>query len=118
MTLRRRRLLSLAGVAVLAGCSTGPRGPAPSAAPPPLSVRQRDRNVIALFALSLLDTRYAWGGRGPATGFDASALVSHAVEQAAGLRLRGNAAELGRQSRPIDPERLRAGDLVFFNTLG
>jgi cell wall-associated NlpC family hydrolase len=117
MTLRRRHLLSLAGAAVLAGCSTGPRVPAPSAATPP-SVRQRERNDIALFALSLLDTRYAWGGRGPATGFDCSGLVSHVFEQAAGLRLRGNAAELGRQSRPIGPERLRAGDLVFFNTLG
>jgi cell wall-associated NlpC family hydrolase len=35
------------------------------------------RNDVALYAMSLLDTRYAWGGRGPAMGFDCSGLVAH-----------------------------------------
>jgi cell wall-associated NlpC family hydrolase len=117
MKLRRRPILILVAAGVLSACGTSPRAPQP-AAPLPPSPRQKDRNDIALFALSLLDTRYAWGGRGPATGFDCSGLVSHVFEQAAGLRLRGSAADLGRMSRPIDPGQLRAGDLVFFNTLG
>jgi cell wall-associated NlpC family hydrolase len=71
-----------------------------------------------MFAMSLLDTRYAWGGRGPAMGFDCSGLVLHVYKEAAGLNLRGSSADLGKLSRPVDPGRLQAGDLVFFNTLG
>ena len=32
--------------------------------------------------------------------------------------MQGTAADLGRQSRPIERELLLPGDLVFFNTLG
>lgn len=73
---------------------------------------------IALFALSLLDTSYTYGGRGPATGFDCSGLVSHIYKHAAGIDLRGNAASMARQSRPVAAARLLPGDLLFFNTLG
>ena len=69
-------------------------------------------------ALSLLDTPYAWGGRGPATGFDCSGLVAHVMREGGGLRVKGSAADLGRLSRPIDRADLQPGDLVFFNTLG
>ncbi|WP_233255026.1 C40 family peptidase [Limnohabitans sp. T6-5] len=68
--------------------------------------------------MSLLDTPYAWGGRGPATGFDCSGLVSHVYREAAGMPVKGSSADLGRQSRPIDRAKLQPGDLVFFNTLG
>lgn len=76
------------------------------------------RNDLALVAMSLLDTRYASGGRGPATGFDCSGLVSHVYKEGAGLPVQGSAADLARQSRPIAREQLQPGDLVFFNTLG
>ena len=88
---------------------------ASSAAP---SIHNATRNNVALFAMSLLDTRYTWGGRGPAMGFDCSGLVSHVYKEAAGLQLRGSSADLGKLSRPVDTARLQAGDLVFFNTLG
>jgi len=117
----RRRLLQglpwLLPALWLAGCSTPPRPPEP-AARPAVSSRQEARNDIALYAMSLLDTAYSWGGRGPAMGFDCSGLVSHVFEEAAGLRVRGSAAAIGRMSRPIDRQQLRPGDLVFFNTLG
>jgi cell wall-associated NlpC family hydrolase len=104
----------------LAGCST----PQPYGAQ--LAIQDRaapsahntTRNDVALFAMSLLDTRYSWGGRGPAMGFDCSGLVSHVYKEAAGLRLRGSSADLGKLSRPVNTERLQPGDLVFFNTLG
>jgi len=83
-----------------------------------LSIHNATRNNVALFAMSLLDTRYTWGGRGPAMGFDCSGLVSHVYKEAAGLQLRGSSADLGKLSRPVDTARLQAGDLVFFNTLG
>lgn len=76
------------------------------------------RNDLALVAMSLLDTRYTSGGRGPATGFDCSGLVAHVYKEGAGLPVNGSAADLGRQSRPIAREQLQPGDLVFFNTLG
>jgi cell wall-associated NlpC family hydrolase len=76
------------------------------------------RNDVAMAALSLLDTPYAWGGRGPATGFDCSGLVAHVMREGGGLRVKGSAADLGRMSRPIDRSDLQPGDLVFFNTLG
>ena len=68
--------------------------------------------------MGLLDTRYRWGGRGPATGFDCSGLVSHVFLEAAGLRVQGSSADLGRQARPVPHEQLMPGDLLFFNTLG
>lgn len=76
------------------------------------------RNDVALYAMSLLDTRYAWGGRGPAMGFDCSGLVAHVYKEAAGIALRGTSADLGKRSRPVDTAQLQPGDLVFFNTLG
>ena len=131
--MQRRRALSWFGVlatgigAGLAGCASRPpterggsatdaqarAGTAERQAP-----RQAERNDVALFAMGLLDTRYRWGGRGPATGFDCSGLVSHVFEQAIGLKVQGSSAELGQKVRPVAADALQPGDLVFFNTLG
>ena len=103
----------------LVGCAAPQPYSAPSHIPnTTLSPHNDTRNNLALFAMSLLDTRYAWGGRGPAMGFDCSGLVAHVYQEAAGLTLRGSSADLGKLSRPVDTARLQAGDLVFFNTLG
>ena len=109
----RRQAMLLA--AVLGGCTSAPPGPPRSEAP---RTRQPQRNDIALFAMGLLDTPYRWGGRGPATGFDCSGLVSHVFQQAAGMRVQGSSADLGQKVRPVATEQLLPGDLVFFNTLG
>jgi cell wall-associated NlpC family hydrolase len=104
-------------VVLLVACST----PAPyqaNSVVPVTSAKASTRNDVALYAMSLLDTRYAWGGRGPAMGFDCSGLVTHVYQEAAGMKLRGSSADLGRLSRPVDTAHLQAGDLVFFNTLG
>lgn len=122
--------LTLGLALLLTGCSsTVPLDetalPVPSAKPLSADVPSPDntaydpkRNDLALFALSLLDTRYTWGGRGPATGFDCSGLVSHVYREAAGLPVKGSSADLGQKSRPVDRSRIQPGDLVFFNTLG
>lgn len=109
---RRQSLWLLA--ALLGGCASAP---APVAPPPPRA-SQSQRNDVALYAMGLLDTRYRWGGRGPATGFDCSGLVSHVFQEAIGLRVQGTSAELGQKARPVASEQLLPGDLVFFNTLG
>jgi cell wall-associated NlpC family hydrolase len=135
-TLRRSWLLSglgLGAAVLLGGCSSRPAKrtvpasvmPASSVPTNPAASRPRSsvpynstRNDVAMVALSLLDTPYAWGGRGPATGFDCSGLVAHVLREGGGLRVQGSAADLGRMSRPIDRTDLQPGDLVFFNTLG
>jgi len=38
--------------------------------------------------------------------------------EAASIQLTGNAASLAREGRQVELSGLRAGDLVFFNTLG
>ena len=95
-----------------AGCATRP-----GASPRSLN-SSRTGSDIALLALSLLDMPYVSGGRGPATGFDCSGLVSHVYLQAAGIRLQGSAASMARAARPVNTADLQAGDLLFFNTLG
>lgn len=105
---------------MLQGCST--ISPASSTSQAALKVRSEQSaqmgSDVALYAMSMLDQNYRWGGRGPQSGFDCSGLVSHVFREAAGLELRGNAAALSRQSRPVDLAALQAGDLLFFNTLG
>ncbi len=113
-----RRHGMLLAAALLTGCGTlPPSGTAPVASPA-ARASQPQRNDVALYAMGLLDTRYRWGGRGPATGFDCSGLVSHVFQEAIGLRVQGSSAELGRKARPVAPDQLLPGDLVFFNTLG
>ncbi len=115
---RVRRCALLLTAALLAGCGAlpvpAPVAVTPAAPRPP----QPARNDVALYAMGLLDTPYRWGGRGPATGFDCSGLVSHVFQEAIGLRVQGSSAELGRKARPVAPDQLLPGDLVFFNTLG
>lgn len=105
--------LGCAALLALTGCASTP-APTSRAA----GAINPVRNDIALYALGLLDTRYSWGGRGPATGFDCSGLVSHVYREAAGMSVRGSAADMGKQARPIERSALQPGDLVFFNTLG
>ncbi|WP_233204827.1 C40 family peptidase [Limnohabitans sp. 15K] len=117
----------LAWALLMSGCSSvsklrdvapPPTSTSPSSPSPIDTAYHPKRNDLALFALSLLDTPYSWGGRGPATGFDCSGLVSHVYREAAGLPVRGSSADLGKKTRPVDPSRIQPGDLLFFNTLG
>lgn len=104
----------------LQGCGTASRQPGDAGKALPersekSALRGRD---VALYAMAMLDRDYRWGGRQPEGGFDCSGLVRHVFREAAGLELPGNAAALSRQSRPVEPGALQAGDLLFFNTLG
>jgi cell wall-associated NlpC family hydrolase len=109
------RFFTLIVLALLAGCGHF----SPSPAPPPeasrASVDPRAHEVV-IYALGLIDTGYRFGGKNPEAGLDCSGMVSHVFEQAAGVRLRGSAAEIAARGRSVDPAVLRPGDLVFFNT--
>ena len=71
---------------------------------------------VVMFALGLIETRYRFGGKNPEAGLDCSGMVSYVFEKAGDMQLRGSAAELARKGKPVPAEKLRPGDLVFFNT--
>jgi cell wall-associated NlpC family hydrolase len=75
-------------------------------------------NAMVSEALNYLGIRYRFGGTSPDTGFDCSGLVSYTVERSLGLKLPRNAAEMAQQGIAVNTNELKAGDLVFFNTLG
>ena len=112
--MQRRSLLSLltatAAASLLAACGSTP------VAPPERSATERGREV-AIYAMSLIDTGYRFGGKNPEAGLDCSGMVAYIFEQAAGLRVSGSAADIAKLGRPVDRRRLLPGDLVFFNTL-
>ncbi len=103
---------------LLAACASKPPAPqAPPQQPParPLASSPKGNDVV-IFALSLLDTGYRFGGKNPEAGLDCSGMVSYIYGRAAGLRVSGSAADIARRGRPVEREGLRPGDLVFFNT--
>jgi cell wall-associated NlpC family hydrolase len=108
------------GIALLlGGCASAPPYSASPVVHRQISTESaRERSDVVLAAMSLLDVRYKWGGRGPATGFDCSGLVRHVFAEGAGRKIKGNAAQLAAQSTPVASGDLQPGDLVFFNTLG
>lgn len=73
-------------------------------------------NEVVLYAMGLLDTGYRFGGKNPEAGLDCSGMVSYVYQKSADMRLAGSAADLARQGKPVPPDQLRPGDLVFFNT--
>lgn len=116
-------LLAVLLAVLLAGCVGAPR-PAPPPARPSVAVpagvrveRARAEEIV-LHALALIDTGYVFGGRNPEAGLDCSGMVAHVYEQAAGVRLPHNAAQIARLAQPVERDRLGPGDLVFFNTRG
>lgn len=108
----------LVSAALLAACGS----PVPRPSVPTETIAQPARAgsekgvEIVLYALGLIDTGYRFGGKNPDAGLDCSGMVSHIYQTALGLSVKGSAADIARQARPIDRQNLRPGDLVFFNT--
>jgi cell wall-associated NlpC family hydrolase len=106
-------------VLALAACSTTPPAPA---APDRVSdryVRLPDTrgSEAVVFAMGLLDTGYRFGGSNPEAGLDCSGMIGYVFEQVAQLKLPHNAAQIAGMTRPVPPDAMQPGDLVFFNTL-
>ncbi len=120
MTLMMFRVAALSFVLLLAAC--GAPAPKPLASTETITQRaarsSEKGNDVALYALSLLDTGYLFGGKNPQAGLDCSGMVSYIYGQAAGVRVAGSAADIARRGRLVERDALRPGDLVFFNTLG
>ena len=116
---RLARLLFLLSALLLITACAGP-GSGPSYAPTSpsrITLNPAKRSDVILTAVGLMETRYRYGGSGPATGFDCSGLVAYVFDQAASQSLPHNTAAIAGLSRPISKKQLKAGDFVFFNTL-
>jgi cell wall-associated NlpC family hydrolase len=73
-------------------------------------------NDLAIYAISLADTPYQYGGNSPENGFDCSGFVRYVFQKSLGLKLPRTSLEISRVGEPLKEGPLRPGDLVFFNT--
>lgn len=109
-----KRLLALTMLLLLSACST-PRHDTASLPPAPPSDESR-MNSLAIYAMSLSDTPYRYGGANPENGFDCSGFVQFVFQNSLGMKLPRTSAEMSRVGIPLEIGELRPGDLVFFNT--
>lgn len=71
---------------------------------------------LAIYAISLADTPYRYGGTTPDTGFDCSGFVRYVFEQTAGHILPRTSQQMSKLGDELKQDELQPGDLVFFNT--
>ncbi len=113
-------------IALLTGCASSPgvriRQTDPGYAKSPQSVvvlkRAEQADDAAMYAFSLLDKAYKFGGNHPDSGLDCSGLISWVYAQTSDLKLPHNAAQIANMTRLVEIDALQPGDLVFYNTMG
>lgn len=88
----------------------------PVNSPEAISFRNDAMNDLAIYAMSLAETPYRYGGNSPENGFDCSGFVYHVFLKSLGLQLPRTSLEMSRVGEPLQEGQLRPGDLVFFNT--
>ena len=114
----------LAMAAVLAACGHAPakRSPPPPATKAWPQVTPADpaaASAVLMRVLGLVGTPYRYGGNTPESGFDCSGLVNYVFRDMLALNLPRTSRELAAMQGPrIEPQRLAAGDLVFFGDKG
>lgn len=84
---------------------------------PYVQVQHGNVGSITSYARSLIGTPYKYGGDSPDTGFDCSGFVGHVFRHTLSVKLPRNSDEMSRLGQTVSAGNLRAGDLVFFNTL-
>lgn len=106
--------------AALAGCGGGQKAvrqdrPSHRAWPVVQPENPDAANAVLMRAISLVGTPYRYGGNSPEGGFDCSGLVNYVYRDTLSLSLPRTSRDLAAWQGPrIAPERLAAGDLVFF----
>lgn len=104
-----KNLLLLSFILLLGACAT----PANH-----LDAAAEDRmNDLVMYAVSLADTPYRYGGNSANRGFDCSGFVGHVYRHSLGIALPRTSREISRVGQPISRSALSPGDLVFYNTL-
>lgn len=109
--------------ALVVGCShspsrkspASPTSPAQTSAPARSTLATAAANSVLFRALALVGTPYRYGGNTPEGGFDCSGLVGYVFNDAAGMKLPRNSADIGALKVPtLSLNQLQSGDLVFF----
>ncbi|WP_300451454.1 C40 family peptidase [Accumulibacter sp.] len=72
---------------------------------------------LILKGFELIGINYRFGGTNPDTGLDCSGFVQLVFKEAIGILLPRTAREQSQVGAVIDQQELKAGDLVFFNTM-
>src|SRR5450759_5654 len=84
-------------------------------------VRTADSDAAArkltYYARRLVGIHYKYGGNSPDKGFDCSGFVVHVFRHTLGINLPRSSDQISHLGQAISAGDLRAGDLVFFNTL-
>lgn len=76
-----------------------------------------DAREVVMYALGLLDVGYKFGGSNPEAGLDCSGMAAFIYKNAVNVQLPHNARQIAETTKAIDLKKLRAGDMVFFNTM-
>ena len=72
---------------------------------------------VILHSLKLVGVRYRFGGNTEDSGLDCSGFVRLVFKDSVGEQLPRTSVEMSQLGKRIDTSQLRAGDLVFFNTM-
>lgn len=76
-------------------------------------------DALLSHGLSLVGTRYRFGGTSAETGFDCSGFVSYLFREEAGLRLPRSTRDMINMDAPlVSRTELEPGDVIFFNDRG
>lgn len=99
----------------------GAQNPGPAAAPaegPSLLERYSNQaQDLILKGLEMVGVNYRRGGTNPDVGLDCSGFVQLVFRDALGLGLPRTSREMSEVGEKVDPQDLKPGDLVFFNTM-
>lgn len=103
-----RTMLLFAIALLFAACATAP--------PRQYAASDDQMNELVMYAVSLADTPYHYGGKSANSGFDCSGFVGHVYRHSLDVSLPRTSREISRVGKPISPSELSPGDLVFYNT--
>lgn len=78
---------------------------------------REDIQQIIERAQDLIGIRYRRSGDKPQTGFDCSGFVGYVFREVEGLILPRVSRDISKAGTPVAQGELKAGDLVFFNTM-
>ena len=107
-----KKLLILAISLLLAACSSAPAGQHTVQ----YSISDDQMNDLVMYAVSLADTPYHYGGNNANSGFDCSGFVGHVYRHSLGVSMPRTSRDISRIGKPVSQSELSPGDLVFYNT--
>jgi cell wall-associated NlpC family hydrolase len=81
------------------------------------SARNDQMNDLVMYAISLAETQYQYGGSSARSGFDCSGYVGHVYREVLDIQLPRTTKAISGVGEPLRQSDLRPGDLVFFDTM-